>query len=39
LFDTQWLLGAFFRFGWQDDNAIVDIDTIYSSGINKNGKL
>ncbi|GAB6161495.1 carbohydrate porin [Desulfothermus naphthae] len=33
------LFGVFFRFGWQDDDAKVDFDTMYSGGININGKL
>ncbi|GAB6888141.1 carbohydrate porin [Desulfothermus okinawensis JCM 13304] len=33
------IFGVFFRFGWQDDDAIVDFDTMYSGGININGKL
>lgn len=32
-------LGAFLRFGWQDDDAAVDYDTLYSGGLDVNGGL
>ena len=33
------ILGVFARLGWQDDEAQVDHDTLYSGGLNINGKL
>ena len=32
-------LGAFIRFGWQDDSAAVDYKSIYSGGFDISGKL
>jgi porin len=32
-------IGVWLRFGWQDDNAAVDYDAIYSGGINISGNL
>ena len=28
------IFGAWIRFGWQDDAALIDFDAIYSGGIN-----
>jgi hypothetical protein len=33
------ILGAWIRFGWSDDKAIVDFKNLYSGGIDINGKL
>jgi hypothetical protein len=33
------ILGVFARLGWQDDKAVIDHDSIYSGGVNVNGKL
>nr|VFK32451.1 MAG: porin [Candidatus Kentron sp. MB]VFK35722.1 MAG: porin [Candidatus Kentron sp. MB]VFK77444.1 MAG: porin [Candidatus Kentron sp. MB] len=33
------IVGAFARFGWQDDDATVSHDALYSGGINLDGKL
>jgi hypothetical protein len=33
------IVGVFARFGWQDDDAAVDHDALYSGGVNINGKL
>jgi hypothetical protein len=33
------ILGAWIRFGWSDDRAIVDFKDLYSGGINITGKL
>jgi len=33
------ILGVFVRASWQDDEAVIDHDKIYSGGINVNGKL
>ena len=40
-FDQQLgdLLGAFIRFGWQDDQAAIDYEAIYSGGLNISGRL
>nr|VFK53489.1 MAG: porin [Candidatus Kentron sp. TUN]VFK54832.1 MAG: porin [Candidatus Kentron sp. TUN] len=32
-------VGAFARFGWQDNDATVSHDALYSAGLNLNGKL
>ncbi len=32
------VLGAFIRFGWQDDDALIDYDQLYSGGLNVNGR-
>jgi hypothetical protein len=32
-------LGAFIRFGWQDDQAAIDYEAIYSGGFNISGRL
>lgn len=33
------IIGVFVRAGWQDDVAAIDHETVYSGGININGKL
>jgi len=33
------IIGVFTRLGWQDDEAAVDHDSVYSLGLNVNGKL
>ncbi|MFO8083567.1 MAG: carbohydrate porin [Desulfobacterales bacterium] len=33
------ILGVFARIGWQDDDAVVDHDSLYSGGINISGEL
>ena len=33
------IIGVFTRMGWQDDEAAVDHDRVYSLGLNVNGKL
>jgi porin len=33
------ILGAFVRFGWQDDKAAIDYEAIYSGGLNISGLL
>jgi porin len=33
------MLGAFLRFGWQKDDAAIDLQAIYSGGLNISGKL
>lgn len=33
------IIGVFARAGWQDDNAVIDHDAVYSGGVNVNGKL
>ena len=33
------ILGAFARFGWQDDESVIDHDSIYSGGFNINGNI
>jgi len=40
-FDQQLgeILGAWIRFGWQDDKAAIDYKDIYSGGLNINGNL
>jgi hypothetical protein len=40
-FDQQLgeILGAWIRFGWQDDKAAIDYKAIYSGGLNINGNL
>ena len=32
------IFGAFIRFGWQDDEAIIDYEAMYSGGLNITGK-
>jgi len=32
------MIGVFARFGWQDDDAQIDYDQLYSIGLNVNGK-
>jgi porin len=32
-------LGAWIRFGWQEDKAAIDYQTLYSGGINLSGSL
>lgn len=40
-FDQEFgdLLGAFVRFGWQDNKAAIDYEAIYSGGLNVSGRL
>ena len=40
-FDQQFgeILGAWLRFGWQDDKAAIDFKDIYSGGLNISGNL
>jgi Carbohydrate-selective porin, OprB family len=40
-FDQEFgdILGAFVRFGWQDDKAAIDYEAIYSGGLNISGRL
>jgi hypothetical protein len=40
-FDQQLgeILGAWVRFGWQDDKALIDYQNLYSGGIDISGKL
>jgi len=33
------IIGVFARVSWQDDEAVIDHDAVYSGGININGKL
>ena len=33
------IIGVFVRAGWQDDAAVIDHQTIYSGGVNINGKI
>jgi hypothetical protein len=33
------IVGVFARIGWQDDDAVVDHDSLYSGGINVSGEL
>ena len=39
-FDQQLgdIFGAWIRFGWQDDKALIDYDYLYSGGLNITGK-
>jgi porin len=39
-FDQQLgdIFGAWIRFGWQDDKALIDYDQLYSGGLNITGK-
>ena len=32
------IFGAWIRFGWQDDKALIDYDQLYSGGLNITGK-
>ena len=32
------IFGAWIRFGWQDDKALIDYDTLFSGGLNITGK-
>ena len=32
------IFGAWIRFGWQDDKAIIDYDSLFSGGLNITGK-
>jgi porin len=33
------VFGVFARFGWQDDDAVMDHDALYSAGLRISGKL
>ena len=33
------IVGVFARLSWQDDEAVIDHDNVYSAGVNINGKL